>query len=162
MLGRELGEDRRKRYCYERYDQDEKEAAPEDPFGNLATGYSGTVHFTSSDSQAVRPADTTLTSGTGNLTASTVAFSTSALDVPGSPHAITAVYGSDANFAASTSGAIAQTVGAAVSGDGDAYRYLADSMERYATVLRARQKFAGIQDATPGLIVIVTNDFQRR
>jgi hypothetical protein len=28
--------------------------------------------------------------------------------------------------------------------------------------LRSAPRFAGIQDATPGLIVIVTNDFQRR
>src|SRR5438105_1967239 len=28
-----------------------------DPFGNIATGYRGTVHFTSSDAQAVLPAD---------------------------------------------------------------------------------------------------------
>ena len=34
-----------------------------DPFGNIATGYAGTVHFSSSDSQAVLPANTTLASG---------------------------------------------------------------------------------------------------
>src|SRR5262249_61608751 len=28
-----------------------------DPYGNTATGYAGTVHFTSSDGQAVLPAD---------------------------------------------------------------------------------------------------------
>jgi hypothetical protein len=38
-----------------------------DAFGNVDTGYSGTVHFTSSDSQAVLPADTTLTNGIGTL-----------------------------------------------------------------------------------------------
>src|SRR5262249_6562947 len=32
-----------------------------DPFGNVATGYTGTVHFTSSDGQAVLPADSTVT-----------------------------------------------------------------------------------------------------
>jgi subtilase family serine protease len=32
---------------------------------NVSTGYSGTVHFTSSDPQAVLPADTTLISGSG-------------------------------------------------------------------------------------------------
>src|SRR5262249_13956551 len=31
-----------------------------DSFGNVATGYVGTIHFTSSDSQAVLPADTTM------------------------------------------------------------------------------------------------------
>jgi uncharacterized repeat protein (TIGR01451 family) len=40
-----------------------------DAFGNTATGYTGTVHFTSSDSQATLPADSTLTNGTGSFTA---------------------------------------------------------------------------------------------
>jgi hypothetical protein len=36
-----------------------------DLFGNLATNYSGTLHFTSSDAGAVLPANSTLTGGTG-------------------------------------------------------------------------------------------------
>ncbi len=40
-----------------------------DPYGNTATGYAGTVHFTSSDSQAVLPANSTLTSGSGSFSA---------------------------------------------------------------------------------------------
>ncbi len=39
----------------------------EDPFGNTATGYAGLVHFLSSDAQAVLPANSTLTSGTGSF-----------------------------------------------------------------------------------------------
>jgi hypothetical protein len=35
-----------------------------DQFNNIATGYSGTVHFTSTDAQAVLPANSTLTAGT--------------------------------------------------------------------------------------------------
>jgi hypothetical protein len=38
-----------------------------DPFNNVATTYSGTVHFTSSDGQAVLPANSTLSSGTGSF-----------------------------------------------------------------------------------------------
>ncbi len=38
-----------------------------DAFGNTATGYGGTVHFTSSDSRAALPADATLTAGTGTF-----------------------------------------------------------------------------------------------
>jgi sugar lactone lactonase YvrE len=34
-----------------------------DPYGNIATGYSGVIHFTSSDPQAVLPADATLSGG---------------------------------------------------------------------------------------------------
>jgi hypothetical protein len=37
----------------------------EDAFGNPTPGYTGTVHFTSSDAQALLPADQTLTNGTG-------------------------------------------------------------------------------------------------
>jgi hypothetical protein len=40
-----------------------------DPYGNVATGYGGTVHFTSSDPQADLPADATLTNGTGSFSA---------------------------------------------------------------------------------------------
>jgi hypothetical protein len=40
-----------------------------DAYGNVATGYGGTVHLTSSDGQAVLPADATLTNGTGTFSA---------------------------------------------------------------------------------------------
>ncbi len=38
-----------------------------DPYNNLAAGYGGTVHFTSSDPAAELPADATLTAGTGTF-----------------------------------------------------------------------------------------------
>src|SRR5213079_880225 len=40
-----------------------------DQFNNTATGYGGTVHFTSSDGQAVLPPNSTLTNGTGTFSA---------------------------------------------------------------------------------------------
>ena len=40
-----------------------------DAYGNVATGYAGTVHFTSSDNRATLPANSTLTNGTGTFTA---------------------------------------------------------------------------------------------
>src|SRR5207245_615877 len=40
-----------------------------DQFNNTAKGYSGTVHFTSSDGAATLPANSTLTNGTGTLSA---------------------------------------------------------------------------------------------
>ena len=40
-----------------------------DSFNNVATGYSGTVHFSSSDAQAVLPSNSTLTSGVGTFNA---------------------------------------------------------------------------------------------
>jgi hypothetical protein len=39
----------------------------EDQYGNLATGYGGTVHFTSTDGQAVLPADAALDHGSGTF-----------------------------------------------------------------------------------------------
>ena len=41
----------------------------QDPFNNTATAYSGTVHFTSSDGQAVLPPNAKLTMGTGTFSA---------------------------------------------------------------------------------------------
>jgi hypothetical protein len=41
----------------------------QDQFNNTVIGYSGTVHFTGSDGQAILPADTTLTNGTGSFSA---------------------------------------------------------------------------------------------
>jgi hypothetical protein len=40
----------------------------QDAYGNIATSYSGTVHFTSSDPQAVLPANCTYSNGTGQGT----------------------------------------------------------------------------------------------
>jgi hypothetical protein len=40
-----------------------------DVFNNLATGYNGTVHFTSTDGAATLPADATLTNGVGTFSA---------------------------------------------------------------------------------------------
>jgi len=40
-----------------------------DASNNVLTGYTGTVHFTSTDGAAVLPADTTLTNGTGTFSA---------------------------------------------------------------------------------------------
>jgi ELWxxDGT repeat protein len=40
-----------------------------DPYGNVATEYSGTVHFSSSDPNAILPLDSTLINGAGQFTA---------------------------------------------------------------------------------------------
>jgi hypothetical protein len=40
-----------------------------DPYGNVATGYGGTIHLSSSDSHATLPADITLANGTGTFSA---------------------------------------------------------------------------------------------
>ena len=43
-----------------------------DPYGNTDTNYAGTAHFTSSDSRAVLPANSTLTSGLGIFSATLI------------------------------------------------------------------------------------------
>ena len=59
--------------------------------------------------------DSATTLGSSALSAGTATFTTSALTASGSPHSITAVYGGDASFSASTSSAISQTVNKAAS-----------------------------------------------
>ncbi len=67
-----------------------------DPYGNLATGDSGTVHFTSSDAQAKLPADTVFPSGgKGNFTVT--------LQTPGS-QSVTVTDTASATLAATRSG----------------------------------------------------------
>jgi hypothetical protein len=51
----------------------------QDPYGNLLPGYSGTVHFTSTDPHAVLPGDATLTNGTGTFSATFVTAGTQSL-----------------------------------------------------------------------------------
>jgi len=41
----------------------------QDQFNNTATGYAGTIHFASSDAQAVLPTNSTLSNGTGTFNA---------------------------------------------------------------------------------------------
>jgi uncharacterized delta-60 repeat protein len=41
-----------------------------DPYGNIASTYAGTIHFTSSDTKALLPANSTLSHGTGTFSAS--------------------------------------------------------------------------------------------
>jgi len=55
-----------------------------DAFNNTVTGYAGTVHFTSSDGQAVLPADYTFTSGdagTRNFSVTLVTVTTQTVTV---------------------------------------------------------------------------------
>jgi sugar lactone lactonase YvrE len=52
-----------------------------DPYGNIATGYSDTVHFTSSDPQAVLPPDSNLTAGTGTFHVTFASLGTQSLSV---------------------------------------------------------------------------------
>ena len=50
-----------------------------DAYGNVATGYQGTIHFTSSDPKAVLPADYTFTSGDAGVHTSTITLKTAGI-----------------------------------------------------------------------------------
>src|SRR5271157_3382689 len=67
-----------------------------DRYGNVATGYAGTVHFTSSDPHAALPADSNLTSGIGS-------FSSATLETAGS-QSITATDSATASITGTESG----------------------------------------------------------
>jgi hypothetical protein len=51
----------------------------QDQFNNTATGYAGTVHFTSSDGAATLPANSTLTNGVGTFSATLRTFGSQTL-----------------------------------------------------------------------------------
>ncbi len=80
-----------------------------DAYGNTATGYTGTVHFTSSDPAAVLPADATLTNGVGTFsvtlrtagTRSVIAADTLTASITGSQNAIVVNPGSATHLAVS-------------------------------------------------------------
>ena len=77
-----------------------------DAFNNTATGYAGTVHFTSSDTKATLPADTTLTNGTANLSATLAtvgnqtitATDTATASITGTSGAVAITGGAPAHF----------------------------------------------------------------
>jgi len=54
-----------------------------DPFNNLATGYNGTVHFTSGNTNAVLPAAAPLTAGIGTFSATLLALGSQSLAAVG-------------------------------------------------------------------------------
>jgi microcystin-dependent protein len=80
-----------------------------DAFNNTATGYTGTVHFTSSDGQSMLPADATLNDGVGSFSAtldtpgsqSVTATDTTTSSITGTSNTITASAASATHFAVS-------------------------------------------------------------
>ena len=90
-----------------------------DGFGNTATGYAGTAHFTSTDPAAALPADATLTNGTGSVSATLKtaggqtlsATDTAAGSVTGTSGTITVTPGAATRFAVSAPASAAAGVG---------------------------------------------------
>ena len=67
-----------------------------DAYGNVATGYSGTVHISSSDGGASLPADTTLTNGAGTFSATLITAGIQSLTATDTSNA--ALSGSESNI----------------------------------------------------------------
>ncbi len=89
-----------------------------DAYGNTATGYAGTVKFTSTDTQAALPANSTLTSGTGSFGATLktagsqtiTATDTNTLTITGTSGSITVNPGSATKFLVSAPSAATTSV----------------------------------------------------
>jgi hypothetical protein len=58
-----------------------------DAFGNVATGYAGTIHFASTDPGAALPADSALTAGTGDFSVTLTTAGSQALTATDTAHA---------------------------------------------------------------------------
>jgi adhesin/invasin len=80
-----------------------------DAFGNMATSYRGTVHFTSSDLLATLPADTTFTAADGGKHQ----FSVTLVTPPGETVSVRDIANSSLG---TTSGVIAVTTGLGIGG----------------------------------------------
>src|SRR5205807_1892254 len=93
----------------------------QDQFNNTATGYAGTVHFTSSDGQAVLPSDSTRSNGTGSFRATLktagsqtiTATDTANASITGTSNTITVSAAAATHF--SVSAPVLATAGAAFS-----------------------------------------------
>lgn len=67
-----------------------------DPYGNIDTSYTGTVHFTSSDPLAVLPADTTLVNGVANANVTFLTVGTQTVTATDLTTGLTGTMSSDA------------------------------------------------------------------
>ncbi len=75
----------------------------QDKFGNTAVGYTGTVHFTSSDSEPTLPADSTLSNGVGSFSATLTSSGTQTITATDTTFAaITGTTGITVSAAAAT------------------------------------------------------------
>lgn len=117
-----------------------------DDAGNPATGYTGTVHFTSSDAQATLPADTTLANGTGTVP---VTFKTAgAQTLTATDTASPAIAGATAVTVASGAAATLELVAPATAQAGTAFSVT-------ATV---KDAFGNVADGYAGTLHVTSSD----
>ncbi len=101
-----------------------------DIYGNTATGYTGTVHFTSSDSTATLPADATLTNGTGTFSATLKKAGSDSITATDTTTA--SITGTEANIAVTpAAAAILNVTGPATSVSGAAEIYMIAAADAY-------------------------------
>jgi hypothetical protein len=104
-----------------------------DAYGNVAIGYSGTVHFTSSDAQAALPADVTLINGTGSFTATLKTAGTQSLTATDTANA--ALSGTEGGIAVSAAAASVLVLSAPSSVTaGVAFTFTLTALDAYGNV----------------------------
>ena len=116
-----------------------------DAYGNVAADYSGTVHVTSSDGQAVLPADVTLTNGVGTFdvtlkTAGTSTITATDIGTPG-------ISGHTSGLTIAAASASAFTFSTDTSGGG-----------RVSITVTARDPFGNVATGYSGTVHLTSND----
>src|SRR5205085_12283946 len=86
--------------------------APPDAFNNTATGYAGTVHFTSTDGAATLPADSTLVSGVKTFTNAVTLKTAGSRTITATDTLTGSITGTSASVAVSAAGASHYSVSA--------------------------------------------------
>jgi fibronectin type 3 domain-containing protein len=100
----------------------------QDAFGNTATGYTGTVSFTSSDSQAVLPANYTFVSGDGGVHSFTATLKTAGTQSITATDAVTAaITGTEAGIAVNSGAGLHFDFGTATSPLASGYTQMTES-----------------------------------
>src|SRR6185369_5477184 len=101
-----------------------------DPFNNVVTGYSGVVHFTSSDGAATLPANATLENGTKTFSATLRTPGGQTLTATDLVHP--AITGTSGPIAVSASGATRLQIGVPASGvAGTAFSFTVTALDQF-------------------------------
>ncbi len=119
-----------------------------DAFGNVATNYAGTVHFTSTDAQAVLPVDLTLSNGAATLSATLKTSGTFTLTAADT---VSGVTGTSAVITVSPAGAASFTV---VASPGTQVAGVALA----SVVVTAKDAFGNVATAYSGTVHFTSTD----
>ncbi|HEY3319857.1 MAG TPA: kelch repeat-containing protein, partial [Planctomycetota bacterium] len=139
---------------------------PQDAYGNTATGYRGAVHFTSSDPQALRPADYTFVSGDNGVHFFSITLKTAgSQSITATDKATGTITGTQSNITVNPAGASTLLVSGFPSTPtagiaGDATIRARDAYGNTATGYRGAVHFTGSdpQDLLPTDYTFVSGD----